>query len=196
MLMRTKRQVRKTRQRGHVAVEMALGFLPLFALFVGVLDFSFSMFIQSTFQNATRAAVRVGITYNMTYGGTTYSSQTTEMEGVAQANSFGFLSSALTLSDSTLASSKLEVNYYFPDNLSTPATAAQLPYTTSTSPSYVVTALNQTGNVVECRVNSYPWNWMVPLPNFMPGKQISLSASSLDVMEALPPADNNTYPTY
>ncbi len=185
---------RHQRQRGHVAAEMALGFLPLFALFIGILEFSFSIFMQCSFQEATRQAVRFGITYNLSYNGTSYSTQTDAMTAVAQANAFGFLSSSLTLADSTAASSKIQVNYYFPDNLSTPATSAQLPYTTTTTPSYVITNLNQTGNVVEVRVNSYPWNWMVPLPNFMPGKSINLSASALDVLEGLP-VGQTTYPS-
>jgi Flp pilus assembly protein TadG len=177
---------RRAGQKGHNTLEMALGFLPLLALALGIMDFSFSIFMQSSFQNATREAVRFGITYNLAYNGTTYGTQTAAMEAVAQSNAFGFLSSALTLSDGTAASSKLQVNYYFPDNLSTPATASQLPYTTSTTPSYVITNLNQQGNVLEVRVNQYPWNWMVPLPNFMPGKSINVSSSSLDVMQALP----------
>jgi Flp pilus assembly protein TadG len=181
-----KRLLKNRRQRGHVAAEMALGFLPLFALFVGILDFSFSIFVQSSFQNATRDAVRFGITYNLTYSGTTYSTQTAAMEAVAQANPFGFLSSTLMLSDGTYANTKMQVNYYFPDNLSSPATSSQLPHTTTTSPSYVISNLNQTGNVVEMRVSGYPWNWMVPLPNLMPGTSISVSASSLDVLEGLP----------
>jgi Flp pilus assembly protein TadG len=193
--MRMKRPVGKTRQRGHVAAEMALGFLPLFALFIGVVEFSFSMFIQSAFQNATRDAARVGITYNMTYNGVPYTDQTSLMEAVAQSVTFGFLSSNLTLSDGTKANTKMQVNYYFPDNLSTPATCTQLPHTTTTTPAYVITNLNQTGNVVEVRVNAYPWNWMVPLPNFMPGTGIGLSASSLDVMESLPAADAGVYPS-
>jgi Flp pilus assembly protein TadG len=192
--MSIKRPVGKNRQRGNTALEMALGFLPLFALFIGIVEFSFSIFMQSTFQNATRDAVRTGITYNMTYNGASYTDQTSLMDAVAQANTFGFLSSNLTLSDGTKANTKLQVNYYFPDNLSTPATCSQLPHTTTTSPAYVITNLNQTGNVVEVRVNGYPWNWMVPLPNFMPGTGISLSASSLDVMEALPASDDGTYP--
>ena len=192
--MRPKRATRKVRQRGHVAAEMALGFLPLFAFFVGILDFSFAIFMQSSFQNATREAVRFGITYNLTYNGTTYTTQTAAMEAVAQSNAFGFLNSNLILSDSTHANTKMQVNYYFPDNLSSPATAAQLPHTTTTSPSYVITSLNQTGNVIEVRVNLYPWNWMVPLPNFMPGAGISLSASSLDVLEGLP-VGTFTYPS-
>lgn len=169
-------------------LEMGLGFLPLIALMLGIMDFSFSIFMQSSFSNATREAVRWGITYNMTYKGTDYTSlgQTALMKAVAEDNAFGFLSPSLTLSDSTTGDSKLQVNYYFPDNLSTPATASQLPYTTTTTPAYVIHYLNQTGNVLEVRVNAYPWNWMVPLPNFMPGKSINISASSLDVLEGYP----------
>jgi len=187
--------VRKPRQKGHNTLEMALGFLPLIALMFGIMDFSFSIFMQSSFQNATREAVRFGITYNLTYNGTAYTSQTAAMTAVAQNNTFGFLSSSLTLPDHTAASSKIQVNYYFPDNLSAPATVSQLPHTTTTTPSYIITNLNQTGNVVEVRVNAYPWNWMVPLPHFMPGSGINLSASSLDVLEGLP-VGTFTYPTY
>ncbi|HEY1759714.1 MAG TPA: TadE/TadG family type IV pilus assembly protein [Bryobacteraceae bacterium] len=186
---------RKPRQKGHVMLEAALCFLPLMALMFGIMDFSFSIFMQSSFQNATREAVRFGITYGLVYNGTTYSSQTLAMTAVAQANAFGFLNATTTLPDGTTGASKIQVNYYFPDNLSTPATAASLPYTTTTTPSYIITNLNQTGNVLEVRVNSYPWNWMVPLPNFMPGKGINLSASSLDVMEGLP-VGVFTYPAY
>jgi len=188
-------KLRPTRQRGHVAAEMALGFLPLFALFIGILDFSFSIFVQSSFQNATRDAVRFGITYNLTFNGKTETTLTAVMEDVAQYNSFGFLSSTLKLSDGSYANTKMQVNYYFPDNLSTPATTAQLPHTTTTTPSYLITALDQTGNVVEFRVNAYPWNWMVPLPNLMPGTSITVSASSLDVLEGLP-VGTFTYPAY
>jgi Flp pilus assembly protein TadG len=164
------------------------------ALMLGIMDFSFSIFMQSSFQNATREAVRFGITYNLVYNGTTYTSQTAAMTAVAQNNSFGFLSTALTLPDGTTGASKIEVNYYFPDNLSAPATSSALPHTTTTTPSYIITNLNQTGNVIEVRVNNYPWNWMVPLPNFMPGKGITLSASSLDVLEGLP-VGTFTYPS-
>jgi Flp pilus assembly protein TadG len=187
--------LRKPRQKGHVMLEMGLAFLPLMALMFGIMDFAFSIFMQSSFQNATREAVRFGITYNLVYGGSTYTSQTLAMDAVAQANAFGFLNSGLTLPDGSTGASHIQVNYYFPDNLSTPATTSSLPHTTTTTPSYVITNLNQTGNVLEVRINSYPWNWMVPLPNFMPGKSISLSASSLDVLEGLP-VGVYTYPTY
>ena len=89
--------IRKPGQKGHVMAEMALGFLPLIALMLGIIDFSFSIFMQSSFQNATREAVRFGITYNLIFNGTTYASQTAAMTAVAQSNAFGFLSSSWSL---------------------------------------------------------------------------------------------------
>jgi Flp pilus assembly protein TadG len=192
--MRRPPAVRKRRQKGNSVLEMALGLLPLIALMLGIMDFSFSIFIQSSFQNATREAVRFGITYSLVYNGTTYGSQTAAMTAVVQANAFGFLDNALRLPDGTQANTKIQVNYYFPDNLSTPALASQLNYTTTTTPPYVIRCLNQTGDVLEVRVNAYPWNWMVPLPTWWNqtarGQGINISASSLDVLEGVPVGDS------
>jgi Flp pilus assembly protein TadG len=179
----------KRKRGGHVMLEMALSFLPLMAIILGIMDFSMVIFMQGALQNATREAVRFGITYNLTYGGTTYGNQTAAMTAVAQANSFGFLSGTLT--DGTTAASHIKVNYYTPDNLSTPATTSDLPKVVN---SVTISVLNQTGNVMEVAVTGYPWNWMVPLPNFMPGKSISIGASSLDVLQGLP-IGTFTYPS-
>jgi Flp pilus assembly protein TadG len=179
----------KRQQAGHVMLEMALCFLPLMAIVCGIIDFSMVIFMQGAFQNATREAVRFGITYDLTYGGTTYGNQTGTMTAVAQANSFGFLSGTLT--DGTTAVSHIKVNYYTPDNLSTPAKVSDLPKVVN---NVTISALNQTGNVVEVAVTGYPWNWMVPLPNFMPGKSITIRASSLDVLQGLP-TGTFTYPS-
>ena len=113
---------------------------------------------------------------------------------MAQNFAFGFLNASTILPGGATGASTIQVNYYFPDNLSSPATVGQLPHTTTTSPVYTITNLNQTGNVVEVRVNNYPWNWMIPLPNFMPGTSISMSSSSLDVLQGLP-IGTFTYPT-
>lgn len=184
---RTTRRLR--RQNGHVAMEMAFAFLPLLALILGILDFSMVIFIQGAFQNATREAVRFGITYNLTYDGTPYGSQTAAMKAVVQNNVFGFLSGTLT--DGTTGDSHIQVNYYTPDDLSTPAQVAGLPKTVNGT---VISVLNQSGNVVEVKILAYPWNWMVPLPNFMPGKGMTLASSSLDAMQGLP-IGTFTYPT-
>ena len=181
--------VRRPRQRGHIALEMALSFLPLMALIFGILDFSMVTFIQGAFQNATREAVRFGITYNLTYNGTTYTSQADVMKAVVQANGFGFLSGTLT--NGTTGLSHITVNYYTPDNLTTPVTAADLPKSVNGTN---ITVVNQTGNVVEVKITGYPWNWMVPLPKYMPGSGMTLASSSLDVLQGLP-YGTFSYPT-
>jgi Flp pilus assembly protein TadG len=179
--------VRRPRQRGHLALEMALCFLPLMALIFAIMDFSMVLFIQGAFNNATREAVRIGSTYNMTYppagdpNSVTYSDQTDLMKAVVQANAFGFLSGTLT--DGTTALSHIAVNYYTADNLSTPVTAADLPKVVN---SINVTVVNQSKNVVEVKISGYPWNWMVALPHYMPGTGMTLAASSLDIMQPLP----------
>ena len=184
-----KHPVRRPRQRGHLALEMALCFLPLMALIFGILDFSMVTFIQGAFQNATREAVRFGITYNLTYNGTTYSGQTAVMKAVVQNNGFGFLSG--TLSDGSTGLSHISVNYYTPDNLTTPVTSGNLPKTVNGTN---ITVVNQTGNVVEVKITGYPWSWMVPLPRFMPGSGMTLASSSLDVLQGLPDG-TFSYPT-
>jgi len=164
---------------------MALAFLPLMAIIFGILDFSMAIFIQGAFQNATREAVRFGITYNLTYNGTAYNTQTAAMTAAVQNNAFGFLSG--NLSDGTTGASKISVNYYLPNNLSTPATIADLNLPTGVVINGVtIKDLNATGNVVQVSITGYPWNWMVPLPNFMPGRSISIGATSLDVLQGLP----------
>ncbi len=169
----------KCRKRsGHVILEMALGFMPFCALIFGIADFSMVLFINSTFQNAVREGVRYGITYGLTFNGQTYTTQTDAIRAVVEFNSSGWLTAA-----STSGPTYIKVNYYTPDNLSTPATSGQLPKTVN---SVNITNLNQQGNVLEVKIQAYPWNWMVPLPNYMPGNGLALTASSLDVMQSLP----------
>ncbi|HEY3738351.1 MAG TPA: TadE/TadG family type IV pilus assembly protein [Bryobacteraceae bacterium] len=177
-MRRTGTSARSRRRSGHVLLEAALAFMPFCALIFGIADFSMVMFIDSTFQNAVRQGVRFGITYNLTYNGTTYASQTAAIRAVVEANSAGWLTSA-----ATSGPAYIQVNYYTPDNLSTPATSASLPKTVN---SVLISNLNQSGNVLEVKILNYPWNWMVPLPNYMPGQGLTLTATSVDVMQGLP----------
>ena len=172
-----RRIVRTANERGNVLVEMAMGILPFLALFFMIMDVSLVMFVNNTMQLAVREGVRYAITYNTTYNGVTYGSQTQAVQAVVQANSMGFLSGADGLS-------YIHVNYYLPNNLSMPVTASNLPQTMPDGT--VVNWVNQRGNVVEIQVRNFPWNWMVPLPGFAPGHGITLSAASSDVMQGLP----------
>ena len=166
----------RRKQGGNFLVELALSFLPYFAIIFGILDFSYVMFIYSNFQNAAREGCRFAITYSTTYNGTNYSSMTQAVTAVVQANTMGVLAG-------TNGANYIHVNYYLPDNLSTPATSGQLPHTLANGT--VVSYLNSPGNVIEVKIQSFPWNWMVPLPGFMPAGP-TLNASALDVLQGLP----------
>ncbi len=164
-------------ERGNAFVEIALGALPFFAIMFGIMDFSLVMFINNTLQLAVREGVRFAITYNTSYNGTSYGSQTQAVQAVVKANSMGFL-------NGSASTSYIHVNYYLPNNLSTPVTASALPQTMADGT--VVTSVNQMGNVVEVEIRNFPWNWMVPLPGFAAGTGMTLRASSSDVLQGLP----------
>ena len=162
-MMSTRPIRRGRRQNGNAVLEGSLVFLPFFALVFGIADFS----------------------YNLTFQGTTYSSQTAAVKAVMYAGTFGFITSS---NDTT--NHYVQVNYYFPDNLSTPATCVSgcnHTWTDSKGQTTTINYENQPGDVVEVRVVGYPWNWMVPLNNFMPGKSITLGAEAVDVLQGLPP---------
>ena len=177
---------RRSSQRGNSLLETALIFLPMCALFFGTIDFGFLFFLQNTFQNATREGVRFAITYSTSYGATSCtSSQATCITQVVQDNAFGMLAGS--------KSSYIIVNYYTANDLTNPVEQCQsgtctllgtLPQTLTNGT--VVNYANQPGNVVEVLVSQYPWNWMVPLKNYMPGSSINLSASGVDVLGGLP----------
>ncbi len=164
---------RKGNRSGHVMLEMALGFLPFFALIFGIADFSMVMYINSTLQNAAREGVREGITYNLVFNGTTYASQTELIQAVVQANSGGWITGSNV-------ATYVRVNYYAPGALST---AVQPTYDGSGN---LTNSPNAPGNVLEVRIQGFPWNWMVPLPSSMPGTGMTLNVSALDVLQGLP----------
>lgn len=181
---------RSRRQSGNAMLETALVFLPMMAMFLGVVDVSLAVFIQSTLTSATREGTRFAVTYQSTYNGTPCTSQATCIEQVVQSYAMGI--------PGGLNSSYITVNYYTANDLTNPVEACNsgscstavctvstctLPQTLSNGT--VVSYANQPGNVVEVVVASYPWNWLMPLPNFTAGKSINLSAASMDVLGAL-----------
>ena len=158
--------------------------VPFMAIVFGLIDFSTVIFIQGTLQSAARQAVRFAITFTSTYGSTNCNNgQSVCIAKVAKDNAMGFLSGSTNY---------ITVNYYTPNNLSTPVTYCQsgtctqqgtLPQTLSNGT--VVNYANQPGNVVEVVISGYPWNWMVPLARYTPGTGLTLGASSADVLEGL-----------
>jgi Flp pilus assembly protein TadG len=182
---------RRARQGGNAILEGALIFLPLMALSFGIIDFSLTIFIQSTLTTATREGTRFAITYGSTYNGNSCaSSQASCIDQVVQFNAVGLLSG--------LNSSYITVNYYTANDLSHPVEACnsgtcstsvctvstcQLPQTLSNGT--VVSYANQPGNIVQVVVAGYPWNWMAPMQGFYAGKGIALGAASVDVLGGL-----------
>jgi hypothetical protein len=166
--------------------ETALVFLPMIVFTFGLFDFSLVIFLQSMFQSAVRDGARFAITYSTTYTSgsnvITCNPQSACIKQIVQDNSLGFLAGSTGLS-------YININYYTPDNLSTPLTTAALPHTMPDGT--VITFLNQPGNLVEVQLKNFPWNWMVPTPGYMPGLNIKLNAASSDVLQGLPVGQAN-----
>jgi len=183
--MKAKAPVRRgQRESGNAMLEGALYFLPLMALIFGILDFSMALFITGALQEAARDACRFSTTYSLTYNGTTYTTQTLAAKAVVYEESFGFVNAT-----NDAANHYVQVNYYFPDDLTTAATCAtgcNHTWTDSRGNTSTVNYDNQPGDVVEVRVVGFPWNWMVPLPWFMPGRSITLGAEAADILQSLP----------
>jgi Flp pilus assembly protein TadG len=185
---------RRQRQGGGALLEGALIFLPMMAMFFGIVDVSFAVFIQSTLNTAAREGVRFAVTFSPNYNGTSCaSSQATCIAQVVQDNATGFLSG-------TTNSSYIKVNYYTANDLTNPvdscnssgtctvnpagAATATLPQTLSNG--RVVTFANQPGNIVEVSITGYPWNWLVPIRGYGLGTGgITMSADSTDILNAL-----------
>ena len=171
-------------------LEAALIFLPMMAMFLGIVDVSLAVYIQSTLTSATREGTRWAITFQTSYNGTSCTSQATCISQVVQNYAVGV--------PGGLSSSLITVNYYTANDLTNPVEActagtcstAVCTVSTCTLPQTltngtVVNYANQPGNVVEVVVASYPWNWLMPLPGFTAGKSVTLSAASIDVLGAL-----------
>lgn len=183
--------MRRRRQRGGAILEAGLIFLPMMAMFFGIVDVSFAVFIQSTLNTAAREGARFAVTFSSNYNGTSCAtSQATCIAQVAQDNATGFLSGA--------RASYITVNYYTANDLTNPvdscnggtctlnpaaAGTATLPQTLSNG--IVVNFANQPGNIVEVAITGYPWNWLVPIRGYSGGTGIVMSAASMDVLGAL-----------
>ena len=166
-----KRQ-RRSAQRGNTILELALAFTPMFALVLGIVELSFPIFKKSTFSAAVREGCRFGITYQTTYAGTAYASQTAAIKAAVQANAMGFLNGASGLS-------MINVKYYLPVS----------PFTEVTG----TPGANKDGNVLEVSIQGYNHNWIAPISWFygpttfqFTQNALTISAVSADRLESLP----------
>ncbi len=190
----TRNSGRRANQRGNAMLEGALIILPMLALFLGMVDVSMAIYIQSTLSSSAREGTRYAVTYNSSCTG----SQAACIATVVQNYAIGL--------PAGLASSYITVNYYTTNNLATPVMACSNGTCTTNSicgssqsstcvngsmditlaNGTIVNYANSPGNVVQVVIAGYPWNWLVPMPGFSAGKGITLQATSLDVLGGLP----------
>lgn len=160
---------KRARRSGNTLVEMALVMVPFFALTLSIIELAVPIFLKSTFVDAVREGCRYGITFQTTYNGTSYGSQTAAITAVVEANSSGFLNS----SNANLIS----VQYY------NSTTFAQV----------TGSGANADGNILMVSVSGYAYNWINPINWFygsssfsITGSPLTLGASSMDRLETLP----------
>src|ERR1700680_1720380 len=96
---------RRKKQSGNTIVELALVLTPMMALLLAIVELSLPIFKKSTFVAAVREGCRYGITYQTSYAGTNYASQTAAIKAVVQTNSMGFLAG-------TAGANMIYVKYY------------------------------------------------------------------------------------
>ena len=161
-------------------LELALILTPMFALMLSIVELSMPIFKKSTFEAAVREGCRYGITYQTTYNGTSYSSQTAAIKAVVQNNAMGFLAG-------TTGSNQIFVKYYLPVSPFTDVTG------TSTA--------NRDGNVIEVSVAGYAHAWIAPIAWFygantfqVTGTPLTIAASSADCLETLPAGSTRPSP--
>lgn len=161
---------KRARQTGNTMLELALVLTPFLALCLAIIELSLPIFKKSTFTNAVREGCRYGITFQTTYNGTNYSSQTDAIKAVVEANSMGFLN--------TSNANLISVQYY---------DSSSFTNVTGTS------TANADGNIVVVSISGYTHNWINPV-NWVwgsttfsvTGSPLSITATSADRLETLP----------
>jgi Flp pilus assembly protein TadG len=179
---------RRRGERGNAMVETALVFIPMLAMFFGIVDVSMVVFLQNTLMHATREGTRFGITFSSSYNGNSCAtSEAACITSVVQTNAFGFLAGT--------KANLITVNYYTANDLTNPietcnaGTCTQngtLPQTLSNGT--VVNYVNQPGNIVEVVVANYPWTWIFPVSATgfaLTSNSVNLGASSMNVLGGL-----------
>jgi Flp pilus assembly protein TadG len=80
----------RRKQRGNTVLESALCFLPMMAMFFGIIDVCYAVSIQSLLSPAVRGGSGWAITYQSSYDGNTCASQAVCIAQVVQDNSVAF----------------------------------------------------------------------------------------------------------
>lgn len=146
---------RKRRRRGSAALEAALVIIPMFAFLMAIIDYSVAIFIRNSLMNAAREGVRFGIT-SRTINGLSHDNS---IKSVMRRYAMGFLEGSNT--------SRIAIRYFDP-RTGTFATGV---------------GSNRSGNILEIRIENYPWIWIAPV---IRSGSLTFSAHSSDLMEPQP----------
>ncbi len=124
---------RDCRRRGGALVELPLVLIPLVALWMAIIDFSFGIFLKGTFQHAVREGVRYAVTSRTEPG----LGHDASIQAAVQRHAMGFL-------NGPQGASRIRIRYYVPGT-------------------FAETQSNAGGNIVEVSVEGYTWNWIAPV---------------------------------
>jgi len=149
-------------------LEGAFTILPTFALLFAFIDFGILLFRWTTLQSAVREGCRYAITYQTQTG----LGQNASIQAVVQQYAMGVVRT-------TDNPQTIFVNYYSPNNLTTPITG---------------TGGNSPGNIVEVSVQGVSWSWIAPLsgsyggrvPFFRGTTPITINVYSSDILGGYP----------
>jgi len=158
---------RRKRQSGATIVEAAVIFLPFFALFFALWDYSMALFMTNTMQFAVRQGVRYAITSQIETG----KGQDASIDDTVNQYSFGFLNYLAPGSPKTTCTGTgcITINYYKPPDLTDVVSGA---------------GSNAAGNVVVVSASGLVYTWIMPL--LRSTTALNINVSSADIMEAQP----------
>lgn len=169
---RSSSERRRRNSGGNTILETVFTILPTFALIFAFADFGLVIFRWSTLQNAVREGCRYAITFQTASG----TGQDASIKSVVEQYAFGLVKA----SDSP---AHIFVNYYAPNNLSTP----------------VGSGGNVPGNLVEVSVQNVSWPWLAPLsgalgwglPALRTSTPVTFSIYSSDILGGYPAGVNS-----
>lgn len=162
---------REGRRSGNMVIEMAFTMLPTFALIFAFVDFGLLLFRWSTLQNAVREGCRYAITFQIQTG----LGQDASIKAIVQHYALGMVTT-------TDVPQHIFVNYYAPNNLTTP-----IPFANGG---------NAPGNLVEVSVQNISWAWLAPISGTFVGPlrsttPITLNIYSSDILGGYPAGVNS-----
>ena len=148
----------RSSRSGSAALEGALVILPFIAILLAIIDFSVAVFVRNTLMHAVREGVRFGVTSRTLPGEAGHDAA---IKSVVKRHAMGFLNTPEQLS-------RVSIRYFDPRTGEFANGAGS----------------NRTGNILELRVEGYPWLWMAPV--LRNHTALTFSAESSDLMEAQP----------